>query len=93
MTRQYPIWNEVQACAYKSAKSYGGRQTSSVKVMVGSSSSNSHHFVDHAVTHRLLDNGARSFRFLVDGVVIKEGLLPKGSSHLVTTLNVDLLEH
>jgi len=80
--RQYPIWNNVEACIYKSSKSYGVRDTGQVEVRVGTSSSNSHAFVTHTTTHRTLENGDKMFRFYVDGVVIKEALLPKGTSEL-----------
>ena len=43
--RQYPIWNKVTACIYKSSKSYGVKNTGEVEVRIGTSRSNSHHFV------------------------------------------------
>ena len=55
MSRQYPIYNKVTACIYKSDKSYGVRETGEVEVLVGTSSKNSHHFVKHSTTHRIHD--------------------------------------
>ena len=85
MGSQYPIWNKVTACIYKSGKSYGVRETGEVEVLVGTSSKNSHQFVKHSTTHRIHDNGDREFRFYVDGQVIKTALLKKGESELSIT--------
>jgi len=82
MSRQYPIWNDIQSCAYASGKSYGVKQTGDVTVRVGTSSSNSHVFLTHSVTHRQHDNGDKEFRFYVDGKCIKRAILRKGSSEL-----------
>jgi len=82
MSRQYPIYNKVTACIYKSDKSYGVRETGEVEVLVGTSSKNSHHFVKHSTTHRIHDNGDREYRFYVDGQVIKTAILKKGESKL-----------
>jgi len=82
MGRMYPIWNEVEACIYKSSKSYGARDTGSVSVKVGTSASNSHHFVKHAVTHRINEDGSREYRFYVDGEIVKKATLEKGSKEL-----------
>ena len=34
MTKMYPIWNDVQACIYKSSKSYGVRNEGIVNIKV-----------------------------------------------------------
>ena len=52
--RMYPIWNEINSCAYKNGKSYGVKRVGEVSVLVGTSAKNSHHFIDHKVTHRLM---------------------------------------
>ena len=80
--KQYPIWNIVTACIYKSSKSYGVKGEGKVEVVVGTSKSNSHHFVNHCVTHRQLDDGSREYRFYVDDVCIKRARLAKGASEL-----------
>ncbi len=80
--RQYPIWNDVQACIYGSSKSWGAKMTAAVSVLVGSSSRNSHKFVAHATTHRQHDNGDKEFRFYVDGVCVKRAVLRKGAAGL-----------
>lgn len=82
--KQYPIWNIITACIYKSAKSYGVRNTGEVEVRVGTSSRNSHKFLQHTTTHRLLDNGDREYRFYLDGECIKRALLKKGADELQT---------
>ena len=81
--RQYPIWNIITACIYKSGKSYGVKDTGEVEVRVGTSSSNSHTFLKHTTTHRQLENGDREYRFYIDSELIKRALLPKGKSDLV----------
>ena len=52
MTRSYPIWNDVEACIYKSNKSWGARDTCAVDVRVGTSRSNSELLVQHFTTRR-----------------------------------------
>ena len=79
----YPIWNRITACIYKGGKSYGVRETGEVTVLVGTSASNSHLFLEHCVTHRELEDGSREYRFYLDGVVLKKAFLPKGADQLV----------
>ena len=76
--RQYPIWNQVTACIYKSNKSYGVQNTGEVTIKVGTSNSNSHTFLRHSTTHRILENGDREYRFYIDGVCVRKAVLPKG---------------
>ena len=83
--KSYPIWNQVQACIYKSDKSYGVREDGVVSVKVGTSAKNSHDFLTHKTTHRTLECGGKEFRFYVDGTLIKKAFLAKGSNELVTT--------
>ena len=75
--KQYPIWNTVTNCLYKSNKSYGNRDTGEVNIAVGLSSSNSHHFLSHVTTRRFKDeykghDNVVVFKFTVDGIDIKE---------------------
>ena len=51
-------------------------------VLVGTSASNSHLFLEHCVTHRELEDGSREYRFYLDGVVLKRAVLPKGADQL-----------
>jgi len=78
--RSWPIWNQITACVYKSDKSYGVRETGSVTVMVGTSSRNSHIFLRHTTSHRVLDNGDREYRFYLDGEVVRRAVLKKGAT-------------
>lgn len=89
--RQYPIWNIITACIYKSGKSYGVKDTGEVEVRIGTSSSNSHTFLKHTTTHRQLENGDREYRFYIDSKCIRRALLKKGSSEL-EYLQPDYLE-
>ena len=45
-------------------------------------SNNSHHFLNHRTTHKVLENGDREYRFYVDDVLIKRALLMKGSGNI-----------
>ena len=78
--RSWPIWNQITACVYKSDKSYGVKATGEVTVKVGTSASNSHVFLRHTTTHRMLDNGDREYRFYLDGEVIRRAVLKKGAT-------------
>lgn len=78
----YPIWNIVEACIYKSSKSYGVKKDGKVQVCVGTSARNSHEFVEHVTTHRQLEDGSREYRFYVDGVCIKKAILHKRADKL-----------
>ena len=80
--RQYPIWNQVTACIYQSNKSYGVKETGEVEIRVGTSASNSHLFLRHSTTHRILENGDREYRFYIDGVCVRKAVLPKGKYEL-----------
>lgn len=69
--KSYPIWTNVQACNYKSSKSFGSLETSVQDIYVGSSRTNSHHLVQIKTTKRLID-GLLHFRFSYDGNIVKE---------------------
>ena len=77
--RQYPIWMDVSACIYQSSKSYGVKKDGVTKVLVGHSSSNSHHFAEVTVTCREAEVGrSRTFRLYVDGKMVKEATVKNG---------------
>ena len=80
--KQYPIWNIINSCVDKGAKSYGVREHGDVEIRVGTSSGNSYTFVEHSITHRIHEDGSREYRFYVDGEVIKTGILKKGADQL-----------
>lgn len=84
MSQSYPVWNEVTACIYKSNKSYGVRKEGEVNVKIGTSGSNSFHFVSHKVTHRRHEDGTRTYRFYVDGVLIKEATLTNQNEIIIS---------
>ena len=87
MSRQYPIWNIITACIYKSGKSYGVKNTGEVEIRVGTSSSNSHTFLKHRVTHREDEQGNKSFYFFINDVCIAKSFLNKGAYELETVFN------
>lgn len=71
MSRQYPIWNKVQACIYQSNKSYGAKDDSNVEIFVGTSSKNSHLFIETRVI-RVETDDEILFKFYVDEIKVKE---------------------
>ena len=84
MSRQYPIWNIINSCAYANGnKSYGVKKHSACEIRVGTNSKNSHHFLKHEVTHREYPNGDRTYHFYIDGNLFKSAKLPKGKDELV----------
>tara|TARA_R110000751_G_scaffold73709_2_gene149103 strand:+ start:22222 stop:22521 length:300 start_codon:yes stop_codon:yes gene_type:complete len=98
MSRSYPIWNKVQACIYKSDKSYGAKDQSSCEILVGSSKGNSHTLgkieTKRKTVSRLLDNGkGRSeihFELCVNDVVIRTMIFTNNNDHageLIKTIN------
>ena len=71
-SKSYPIWNQVQACIYKSDKSYGVRNEGVVNVKVGTSSTYSYDFVKHVTTVKDIDKHTKEYRFYVDNHLIKQ---------------------
>lgn len=76
--RQFPIWNEVEACNYLSSKSWGSKDCMTLNQKIGSSARNSHDFAEIRTTRRVitLPDGSQvmSFRLTVDGEIIKQAL-------------------
>lgn len=80
MSRQYPIWNKVTACIYKSFTGWGVKDTGATTICVGSSSKNSYDFLDTCVTKRDKVWKGRDcvvFSYSVDGVVLKQMIFNK----------------
>lgn len=75
--RSYPIWIDVDACIYKSSKSYGARNTNNQNIYVGTSASNSKHFTNINVLRTKNTNGETEFILVVDGKEIKRYNLDK----------------
>jgi len=70
MARSYPIWIEVDACIYKSSKSYGARDCNNQKIYVGTSKNNSHLLAEITTTKKVIGEET-IFKFWLDGKVIK----------------------
>lgn len=71
-----PIWHDVTACIYQGNKSYGAKETSESKVLVGSSAKNSQQLA-HIITTRRFEKhndfgDVCVFRLSIDGVILKE---------------------
>jgi len=82
----YPIWNKIQACIYKGAKSYGIKEDGQNEILIGTSASNSHSFVKTRVTHKKHDDGTRTYHFYLDDVLIKKATL-KGKNLDIEVIN------
>lgn len=81
--KSYPIWNKIESCIYKSDKSYGVKSHNTVEVLVGTSAKNSHHFLEHEITHDKLADGTRIYKFIIDGQVIKRAVLTRNGTFKV----------
>lgn len=79
--RSWPIWVNVEACTYKSSKSYGAKNTNAQTINVGSSASNSHELVKICTT-RKEEGDEIVFRFGVDGKVIKTLRMDKNTHEI-----------
>ena len=82
----YPIWNKIQACIYKGAKSYGIKEDGQNEILIGTSASNSHSFVKTRVTHKKHEDGTRTYHFYLDDVLIKKATL-KGKNLDIEVIN------
>ena len=75
MSRQFPLWVEINSCAYKSGKkSYGIKQDGETKVYAGTSSANSNLFYKIRTTKVDIDDDGlkyRKFTMSVDDLVLK----------------------
>ena len=69
--RQYPIWNDVKSCIYKSDKSFGARDTSETDIFVGSSNTNSK-LLAKITTTRRREGDLDIFKLYIDGKVVKK---------------------
>lgn len=72
--KSYPIWNKVQACIYKSNKSFGAKDFSETEILVGSSAKNSHTLAKVSTKRKEVndENGNYiHFEFRVNGVLLK----------------------
>jgi len=72
MSKQYPIYNVINSCAYKqSNKSYGIREHGSLNCWIGTSSQRSYKFFKTETTHREIKPNLHEYRFYLDGHLIK----------------------
>jgi len=68
--RQYPIWIDTNNPSYKGSKSQGVRNYAINDVAIGTSATNSYHFLTNSVS--VEDNGnKRTFNFFVDNELMK----------------------
>ena len=86
--RQYPIWCKIDSCAYANHgrgtgnKSYGIKEHGQTEIRIGTSSRNSHHYLNTSTTHRILDNGDRSYHYYIDGKLYKSAIIKKGEKEI-----------
>jgi hypothetical protein len=79
MASNYPIWHQVQACHYKTSKSWGGKNDSGETIYVGTSAKYSYEHCKILTTRRVIVHPKLGecyiFKTSVDGVVLKETLI------------------
>ena len=81
--KQYSIWNKTSSNAYKNSdKSHGANDFTQTDVLIGTSSRNSHFFISHETRVFTDDDGNKTFKFLIDGVEVKQAYLKKGKKEL-----------
>lgn len=90
MAYSYPIWVDVESCIYKSSKSYGAKDTNHEKILVGTSSKNSHHLCTRSVTRKELAEyrgftNVMVFRSYHDGLLLKELVLSVKTKEVLET--------
>jgi uncharacterized protein YegJ (DUF2314 family) len=83
MAFSYPIWNEIEACIYKSGKSYGVKNDGVNRIKIGTSSRNSWDFVKTRVTHQKHEDGTRTYHFYIDDVLYKKATLNKKKEMII----------
>jgi len=81
-SRSYPIWTKVEACIYKSDKSFGAKDTSTQTIMVGTNAKNSHEIAQICTTRREVDNEI-IFKFSVDNEILKEIRFDKKTKKII----------
>jgi hypothetical protein len=75
MSRQYPIYNIINSCAYKRGnKSYGIREHGELTCYIGTSKQRSFKFFKTETTHKETVNGLHVYKFFVDGQLIKKAV-------------------
>ena len=67
--KSYPIWTKVEACIYKTDKSFGAKDTSKQTIFVGTSAKNSHEIAEIITTKREIDDKI-IFKFSCNGKII-----------------------
>ncbi len=76
MAQSYLIWHNVNACHYKSSRSYGGRTDSGETIYVGTSAKNSYIHCNILTTKREVDDvkfgKCYVFKTSIDNCVLKE---------------------
>jgi len=72
MSRSYNIWNEINSCAYSSAKSYGIKDHSEIISFYGSSSTHSKKLGVIRYTRRNLFGNWYSYCILLDDKIIRQ---------------------
>ena len=72
MSKQYPIYNIINSCAYKQEnKSYGIREHGELHCRIGTSKQRSYKFFNTKTTHREIKPNLHEYRFYLDGQLIK----------------------
>lgn len=86
----YPIWHKVQACHYKSNKSYGGRTDSGETIYVGTSAKYSEEHCKILTTKREIEHEKYGkcliFKTSMDNVVLKTSIFSLDEKKIVEVI-------
>lgn len=88
MAHSYAIWIDVEACTYKTSKSYGAKNTNYERVLVGTSAKHSHQLCDRTVTRKEFDE-YRDFKKVIvfrsyqDKILLKEMILSQKTKEVL----------
>ena len=86
--KQYPIWIDVEACIYKSSKSYGARDVNVENVLVGTSSKYSNLLYKRKTNRRVMDEyrgfeNVIVFRAYHNDIIVEEMVISKKTKLVV----------
>jgi hypothetical protein len=90
MAFSYPMWIDVEACIYKSSKSYGAQDVNKEKIYVGTSAKYSHLLCERKATRKMFDEYEEYkdvivFREHHNGIVLKEIVVSKKTREILET--------
>ena len=97
MAQSYSIWIDVQACVYKTSKSYGAKDTNFETINVGTSATYSHKFYTRATNKKLLPEyrgfkDVTVFRGYHNGICVEELVMSNKTREVLETRSAVIQE-